>query len=399
MRHRLSLFRLGLLAGLTLLSATCATPREQSPSAAERPSQAGASFVRDDGAPAAGSPRLLREAPTDGRAPGGADSQPRPLPIGLRELEDESVKVFLPARPLPPAFDLMSIEEALSLSEALAAVRVPPTPRLHLVESPGPRRSARPATAQAGLQLREEFLAGFGPGLLPLPETLDDSPLLAALKMSPRFMGEGFRQAAEELFNSPLFIHSVYFSVLVYFSAWLAPEPFFSKAFAAALTVRLSLLVGVVELSRVAQACMRLYQEVEAARTLGDLEAASARFGTALGGTGFRVVVLVATMGLGRLLPAGPEGGIGSSLSARRRASPFPPPVPAWGCVPWRAPPLTAPRPCQPAMGRRTLGATRLTMRPSKANSPPGKWLDMPGSTRTGRRRMPRADASSIPSQ
>ncbi|WP_395848555.1 hypothetical protein [Cystobacter fuscus] len=134
--------------------------------------------------------------------------------------------------------------------------------------------------------------------------------MLAALKMSPRFMGDGVRHAAEELFNSPLFIHSMYFSVMLYFSAWLMPEPLFSKAFAATLTVRLALWVGLVELNRVAQACMTLYREVEEARTLHELEAASARFGKALGGTGFRVMVLVATMGLGRLLPAGSDGGI-----------------------------------------------------------------------------------------
>jgi uncharacterized protein YidB (DUF937 family) len=171
-----------------------------------------------------------------------------------------------------------------------------------------------PVFARAGVRVREEFLAGFGPGLLPLSEAVDDSPLLAALRMSPRFMGGGFRQAAEELFNSPIFIHGVYLSVMLYFSAWLAPEPFFSKGLAAALTVRLALLVGVVELGRVAHACLRLYQEAGEARTPRELEEASARFGSALGGTGFRVVVLVATMGLGRLLPSVPEGGIGAQV-------------------------------------------------------------------------------------
>jgi uncharacterized protein YidB (DUF937 family) len=170
------------------------------------------------------------------------------------------------------------------------------------------------ATQQLQLRVREEFLAGFGPGMLPLPDSAEGSPLWAALKMSPRFMGEGVRQAAEELFNSPLFIHSVYLSVMLYFSAWLMPEPFFSKAIAATLTVRLAMLVGLVELTRVAQACLRLYQEAQAARTPEQLEAASARFGTAMGGVGFRVVVLVATMGLGRLLPEVPAGGIAGEI-------------------------------------------------------------------------------------
>ncbi|WP_375765452.1 hypothetical protein NR798_27485 [Archangium gephyra] len=208
----------------------------------------------------------------------------------------------------------MSMEEARSLREALPLARATPRPRLRLVETPGPRRLVRPVTDQAGLRVGEEFLAGFGPGLLPLPDDVGDSPLLAALKMSPRFMGEGFQQAAEELFSSPLFVHGVYFSVMLYFSAWIAPEPFFSKAFAATLTLRLALLVGLAELSRVAQVCMRLYRETGMASTPRELELAAARFGAALGGTGFRVLVLVATMGLGRLLPSVPEGGLGAQV-------------------------------------------------------------------------------------
>jgi hypothetical protein len=86
--------------------------------------------------------------------------------------------------------------------------------------------------------------------------------------------------------------------VLVYFCAWLAPEPFFSKAFAAALTVRLSLLVGLVELGRVAVACLHLYREAEAATTPEELEAAAERFGKSIGGTALRVLVVVASLGL-----------------------------------------------------------------------------------------------------
>ncbi len=254
------------------------------------------------------------EAPAAGRVPASLDLQARSLPVGIRELDNSSVKVFFPPRPLPLAFDVMSMEEARSLREALPVASATHRLHLRLVETPGPRRQLRPASTQAGLQVREEFLAGFGPGLLPLPQAVEDSPLLAALKMSPRFMGEGFQQAAEELFNSPLFIHGVYLSVMLYFSAWLAPEPVFSKGLAAALTVRLALLVGLVELGRVAHACMRLYQEAGKARTPRELEEASARFGTVLGGSGFRVLVLVATMGLGRLLPSVPEGGMGAQV-------------------------------------------------------------------------------------
>jgi hypothetical protein len=102
-------------------------------------------------------------------------------------------------------------------------------------------------------------------------------------------MGEGVREAAQELFRSRLFVSSVALSVLVYFAAWMAPEPLFTKAFVAKLTLRLALLVGVVELSRLASACVRLYQEAEAARTVEELEAVAERFGRAVGGTGLRV--------------------------------------------------------------------------------------------------------------
>jgi len=250
MNPRLPLFLLGLVTSLALLAGGCAPLREHSPAEAKREARVGTPFARRNEAPDADS----RSA--------NPHFQARALPVGIRQLGDGSVKVFLPPRSLPAAFDVMSMEEARSLREALSLAGTRPRPHLRLVETPGPRRLVRPGTAQAGLRVGEEFLAGFGPGLLPLPDAVEDSPLLAALKMSPRFMGEGFQQAAEELFNSPLFIHGVYFSVMLYFSAWLAPEPFFSKAFAAALTLRLGLLVGLVELSRVAHIMKPLKQSL-----------------------------------------------------------------------------------------------------------------------------------------
>ncbi|WP_187345015.1 hypothetical protein [Cystobacter ferrugineus] len=79
-----------------------------------------------------------------------------------------------------------------------------------------------------------------------------------ALKLSTHYMGEGVREAARELFSSPLFLSSVTLSVFIYFAAWLAPEPVFTKAFVAALPLRLTLAVGAWELTRVARACIQL---------------------------------------------------------------------------------------------------------------------------------------------
>jgi hypothetical protein len=167
-------------------------------------------------------------------------------------------------------------------------------------------------------RLREEFLARYGPPLFPMPESLEASRLFLALKLSPRYMGAGVREAARELFSSPAFLASVCLSVLVYFAAWVAPEPIFTKAFVAALTVRLALLVGVLELNQLAQACLRLYREAEAARTVEALEAVAERFGKAVGGTALRVLVLVASFGVGRALPRIPEGGLRALLGAPR---------------------------------------------------------------------------------
>jgi len=153
-----------------------------------------------------------------------------------------------------------------------------------------------------------------------MPQSLEQSRLYLALKLSPRYMGAGVREAARELFSSPVFLTSVALSVGVYFAAWLAPEPLFTKAFVVGLTVRLAFLVGALELTQVAQACLRLYQEAEAARTVEELEAVAERFGKAMGGTALRVLMVVASMGLAKGLPQVPEGGVGALLGPPRYA-------------------------------------------------------------------------------
>jgi len=171
-------------------------------------------------------------------------------------------------------------------------------------------------------RLRQDFLSLYGPSPVPMPSSLESSALWMALRLSPRYMGDGVRGAAHELFSSPVFLSSVSLSVLLYFSAWLLPEPVFSKAFVVALTLRLTLAVGALELGRVARTCVRLYQETEAARTLEELDAAARRFGEAMGGTGLRVLMLVASMGVGKGLPRIPQGGLGNLWRNPRFAMP-----------------------------------------------------------------------------
>jgi hypothetical protein len=54
---------------------------------------------------------------------------------------------------------------------------------------------------------------------------------------------------------------------------------------------------------------MRLYKEAEQARTVAELEKTAERFGKALGGTGLRLLVMVASYGVGKALPGVPPGG------------------------------------------------------------------------------------------
>jgi hypothetical protein len=220
-----------------------------------------------------------------------------------------------------PALEVPRVEESRAVLAAFhesfgVAERLRSPPRLVLA-STGTGEN-RPAEWES--RLKEEYLSRYGPPLLPLPQSLETSPLFLALKLSPRYMGAGVREAAHELFNSPVFLSSVALSVLVYFAAWMAPEPLFTKAFAAALALRLALAVGVLELTQLAKACVRLYQEAQAARTMEELEAVAERFGKAMGGTGLRVLVMVASMGVGRGLPQVPQGGLGSLLRSPRYA-------------------------------------------------------------------------------
>ncbi|HYO57225.1 AHH domain-containing protein [Archangium sp.] len=158
--------------------------------------------------------------------------------------------------------------------------------------------------------LREEYLAKYGSPTLHLPEALESSHQVMALRLSTRFMHAGFRDAAHELFNDPLFVSGVVLSTALYMAAWLAPEPFFSKALAVRLTLVLMTCFTLAEIRNVAVTVMRLYKEAEQARTLPELEKVAERFGKALGGTGLRFLVMVASYGLGKALPPTPLGGL-----------------------------------------------------------------------------------------
>ncbi len=202
------------------------------------------------------------------------------------------------------------MEEVRPFLTAFTSLSQPSRVRLRLLEVPGAEGSGKSSAEPWESRLREEFISRFGPPLLPLPASLATSRLFMALQLVPLYMHEGIRQAAIELFTSPAFILGVCLSIVVYFTAWLAPEPIFSKAFAAALTFRLALVAGLSEIEQLAQACLRLYRESEASTTRQELEAAARRFAYSMSGNYLRVLVTVATLGVARFIPQVPEGGI-----------------------------------------------------------------------------------------
>jgi hypothetical protein len=246
----------------------------------------------------------------------GEERQTQPEVVQVTRLADGQFQLDFGTVPPDPAHAVLREDEARALLAAFHQA-FPDAPPFEVVPA---LASPVGAPARWELRLRAEFLARYGPPLLPMPESLERSPLFMAFKLSPRYMAPGFRDAARELFRSPLFVASVTLSIIVYFSAWMLPEPLFSKAFAATLTARLAFVVGLLELRNIALACLQLYRDAQATRTLKEIEAIAERFGRALSGTAFRVLVMVASFGLAKALPNVPPGGLGPMLSPPRFA-------------------------------------------------------------------------------
>jgi hypothetical protein len=302
MSPALAPLRLAMAMSLLLLSTACASSRGYTPHRETRRTESSADHVSKDSDPTS----ALSRDPTPAEGP----AQPATLAGGAQALVDGRLRLWLLPPPSNPAQDVLTMEEVRPFVTAFASLSPPSRVRLRLLEVPGAESAGKSLAEPWESHLREEFISRFGPSLLPLPASLTTSRLFLALQLAPLYMHEGIRQAAIELFTSPAFILGVCLSIVVYFTAWLAPEPIFSKAFAAALTVRLALVAGLLEIGQLAQACLRLYREAEASTTRQELEAAARRFAYFMSGTYLRVLVTVATLGVARLIPQVPEGGI-----------------------------------------------------------------------------------------
>jgi hypothetical protein len=169
-------------------------------------------------------------------------------------------------------------------------------------------------------RMREQYETLYGAPPLPLPSTLESTRWFQALLLSPRYMDEGVREAAVEMFSAPAVMLSVAMSMMLYMTAWAAPEPIFSKAFAAAVTIGLLMTYTAAELYNVGLACLNLYRDAEAARSREELEAAAERFGKVIGRVGLRVLITVAGARVAKGLPQVPQGGLWARLSPPRFA-------------------------------------------------------------------------------
>jgi hypothetical protein len=168
--------------------------------------------------------------------------------------------------------------------------------------------------------LREQFTERYGETRFPLPPCLEGSPLFMALRLSPRHMPQGIREGFEALVKDPAFLAGMATALILYGLAWAAPEPLFTKAFAASATLVLLTVFSVAELTHFGMVAFQLYQGTQEARNLEEVEAAAEHFGRYLGGAGVRILAFVAMRGLGRTVQI-PQGGLGR-LWPRRLALP-----------------------------------------------------------------------------
>ena len=262
---------------------------------------------------------VLREEiePTPGElacgAPGDTDVLgPTSSPVRVEELPEDRVRLRFPSVGAEASLQRFTREDARRVlkqfHEDLDALRQ----RQRLVASAGSMPVALgTGTDSVEETLRKEYTARYGEPVVPLPESLMQSPLVMALRLSPRYMPEGMREGAEELLSDPAFLAGMTVSLVAYVAAWAAPEPLFTKAFAVSVTVVLVSAFTLTELAHAGGAAMKLYEATRHIQTLAEVEEAARYFGLYAGGATLRVMVAAASWGVARVVPKPTPGGLG----------------------------------------------------------------------------------------
>ncbi|HEX8435232.1 AHH domain-containing protein [Archangium sp.] len=260
--------------------------------------------------------------------PAGASEPPPSRTVQVREVPGGLRLLFEPMG-RAPGLEKLTVEQArgvlVSFREDFGPVRGAPSSREARVMALA-ALACGAVTCGSGEEwekrLRAAYVAKYGVPEVALPSSLASDRLAAALRLSPRYMKEGVREAAVELFGDPLFLAGVSTSVVAYFLAWAVPEPLFSKTVAVVVTVGLVAAFGVVELHQLGVVCLRLYQEAEAAKTPEELEKAAEHFGKGVGGVALRALVMAASAGVAKGLPKVPKGGLWESVAPARQSLP-----------------------------------------------------------------------------
>lgn len=246
-------------------------------------------------------------------AESGREVTGRMGPYRMTPWGEGQVRLSLEAPPEPLARELPVAEARRALEEVRRAVRA-----LGVQRSMAQRVSTHAGGVEAWeRRLWEEFAARYGAEELPPVEQMADERVRLALELSTRYMEAGVREAARELFSDPLFVTGVTASLVLYLSAWAAPEPIFSKSVAATVTLWLAMYFTVAELRHVGVVTWRLYQQASQARSLSELEEAAEHFGRSAGASLLRVMVMVMVVGwgVGKALPPMTRGGGGGAMA------------------------------------------------------------------------------------
>ncbi|HLF26605.1 MAG TPA: DUF4157 domain-containing protein [Anaerolineae bacterium] len=159
--------------------------------------------------------------------------------------------------------------------------------------------------------LWKEYLKKYGATTSVLDSSSKDLQLTKAvrfsmaLRLSTQYVNEGFRAAWEVMVNDPIFIGGTIVGIGAYLALWLMPEPVFSKAAAVLTTIGLMSLVAfsAQQIINLAKAWFRLEKESAEATTLTDLETAAQHFGESLGEAELQILVALASIIIGKLLP------------------------------------------------------------------------------------------------
>ncbi|OJH38874.1 hypothetical protein [Cystobacter ferrugineus] len=233
------------------------------------------------------------------------------LPLARVEVPPEGgVRLYLPRVEVEPSYQHFTREDARRILQQFHENLAELKQRKRWVASTSTLLALAQEPDSVEKVLLMEYTERYGEPSPPLPDALSKSPLTMALRLSPKYMPEGIREGAEELFRDPAFLAGVAVSLVVYVTSWAAPEPLFTKTFAVGATVVLVSAFSLAELAHAGGAALKLYQATRDIHTLEEVEEAARYFGRYAGGATLRVMVTVASWGVAKVAPKPLPGGM-----------------------------------------------------------------------------------------